>query len=73
MITRFCEDNTTFKGLSSDTKPLGMRNGDRFIEIDTGALLLYNEENPGWIPFVSNVDPASHLVGFGRVGYMIIE
>lgn len=72
MITVFSGANTIHKGLSGDTKPVPARNGDRYIEMDTGALLIFDEENTAWRPFVSQIDPTSNLVGFGRVGYMII-
>lgn len=72
MITTYGGANTIYKGLSSDTKPVPARNGDRFIEMDTGALLIFDEENTAWQLFVSNIDPTSNLVGFGRVGYMVI-
>ena len=35
-----------FRGLSTDTKPVGatVGNGSEFIEIDTGKIFLYNAE-----------------------------
>lgn len=72
MITRYSAVNTIYKGLSGDIKPAGARNGDRYIEMDTGSLLIFDEENTAWRPFVSQIDPTSNLVGFGRVGYMIV-
>lgn len=72
MITVYSGKNTTYKGLSSDTKPTGCRNGDRFKEIDTGAVLIYNEAAAEWNVFYSSVDPMSNLVGSGRVGYLVI-
>lgn len=72
MITKFGAINTKYKGLSSDAKPTGCRNGDRFLEIDTRVLLMYDEEGQGWNVIVSTTDPVSNLVGFGRIGYMAI-
>lgn len=72
MITRFSAINVVYKGLGADSKPANARNGDRFIEIDTGALLIFDEENTAWRELVSVVDPTSNLVGYGRVGYMKI-
>lgn len=72
MITVFSGINTIYKLLSTDQKPTGCRNGDRLKEIDTGALLLYNGATSEWNVFYSKVDPASNLVGSGRVGYMVI-
>lgn len=39
---------TTYNGLATDTKPTDARNGDAFIEIDTGKLFVYDEENVEW-------------------------
>lgn len=36
-------------GLSSDTKPEDAKNGDMFLEMDTGNLYAYDEENHEWI------------------------
>ena len=72
MITRFSGTNVVYKGLSDDDKPVDARNGDRFIEMDTGALLIFDEVNTAWYVLVSKTDPTSNLVGTGRVGYMKI-
>ena len=72
MITVFSGINTSYKGLSTDKKPTKARNGDRFFEIDTQALLLFDEQNSQWQVFKSKTDPVSSLIGVGRVGYMII-
>ena len=52
-------DNTnhpiTFKGLSTDTKPvlkwgdIDLRNGDQFLEMDSGDVYFYNGDNNSWI------------------------
>ena len=73
MITAFSGDNVIYKGIAEDSKPADARNGDRFIEMDTGALLIFDEENTAWRVLVTKTDPTSNLVGFGRVGYMIIS
>lgn len=36
--------------LSTDEKPLGLRNGSLCYEIDTGAISMYDAENKLWIP-----------------------
>lgn len=47
--------NETFYGLSTDTKPtvefeeLSIRNGQLFIEMDTGDGYMYDQENETWI------------------------
>lgn len=45
----------TLRGLSTDTKPttaygdLDIRNGDQFLEMDTGNVYFYNKETETWI------------------------
>ena len=39
---------TTYNGLSTDEKPINGRNGDAYIEIDTGKLFMYDAENAEW-------------------------
>ena len=39
---------TTYNGLSTDQKPLNGRNGDKFIEINTGKTYLYDEAGSQW-------------------------
>lgn len=39
---------TEYFGLSTDTKPTDARNGSKFTEIDTGVILMYDEENGEW-------------------------
>lgn len=39
---------TEYRGLSTDSKPTEARNGDLYIEIDTGSLYIYDEENDEW-------------------------
>ena len=41
----------TFYGLSSDAKPIdGVDNADRFMEMDTGDVYLFDEQNKTWLP-----------------------
>lgn len=46
MITR---QDTTFFGLSTDTKPSDVNNGTCFIEMDTGAIYFYDAANETWL------------------------
>ena len=40
----------TYNGLSTDTKPTAeVRNGDRFVEMDTGKFYMFDAENEQWI------------------------
>ena len=39
--------------LSSDTKPTDVANGSILIEIDTGAVYAFDEENGTWRAFTS--------------------
>lgn len=42
----------THYGLSSDTKPTdGVRNAERYLEMDTGKLFLYDADNEEWLPW----------------------
>ena len=41
----------THYGLSDDPKPMeGVNNADRYMEIDTGEVLLFDETNHRWWP-----------------------
>ena len=40
-----------YRGLSSDTKPDNAPNGSLFIEMDTGTVWIYDEENELWRAF----------------------
>lgn len=42
---------TEYRGLSTDTKPTDARNGDTFIEIDTGIVFIYDAESQAWLQF----------------------
>lgn len=37
--------------LSTDTKPVGMTNGSTLMEMDTGKVYMYDEENEQWRVF----------------------
>ena len=42
-----------YNGLHDDTKPTaGVRNGSVFIEIDTGKIFFFDEENVTWHEYV---------------------
>lgn len=43
----------TYNGLSTDTKPGSVRNGDTFIEMDTNKTYMYDEENAEWREILS--------------------
>lgn len=39
-----------YDGLKDDTKPTdGVRNGSVFVEMDTGLVYLFDEQNVAWI------------------------
>jgi len=38
-----------YTGLQADEKPLGVPNGSMFLEMDTGKLYRFDEENQTWI------------------------
>jgi len=42
-------NQTEYYGLSGDSKPSGVRNGDKFVEINTGKTFLYNETGAAWV------------------------
>lgn len=43
------EDNHMgYAGLSSDEKPLNVRNGSFFLEMDTGKVFAFDETNKMW-------------------------
>ena len=48
------KDEFEFRGMSTDTKPVGeydgraIANGSVFVEIDSGAVLMYDEGNESW-------------------------
>ena len=37
-------------GLSSDEKPMNLRNGSIFIEMDTSKVFAFDEANKTWLP-----------------------
>ena len=49
MITSVGEKTYEFRGLSTDEKPIDrVGNGSVFIEIDTGKVFMFDEENKEW-------------------------
>lgn len=41
----------TAYGLSADEKPIeDMKNADRFLEMDSGEMFLFDEQNQKWLP-----------------------
>lgn len=56
MVTVHGANNTNYKGLSTDTKPVGGANGDLFIEMDTSTSYLYDEQNAEWILYETDID-----------------
>ena len=45
-------ESTTFFGLSSDAKPVdGTKNGNAFIEMDTGKVYFFDAANSQWREF----------------------
>ena len=49
MITATNEKTYEFRGLSTDEKPVEkLGNGSVFIEIDTGKVFMFDEQNKVW-------------------------
>ena len=49
MITATNEKTYEFRGLSTDEKPVErVGNGSIFIEIDTGKVFMFDEQNKVW-------------------------
>lgn len=65
-LNPFESGQTKYVGLSTDTKPDG-KNGDLFIEIDTGSKYLYSKEDETWYEFSSG-GSADNIVGTAIVG-----
>ena len=52
MITTINEKTYEFRGLSSDEKPVeNVGNGSIFIEMDTGNVFIFDEQNKVWKEF----------------------
>lgn len=51
MITGYNDRTPQFNGLSSDEKPINstIGNGALFLEMDTGKVFVFDEENQEWI------------------------
>ena len=49
MITTINEKTYEFRGLSTDEKPIErVGNGSVFIELDTGKVFMFDEQNKVW-------------------------
>ena len=49
MITAINEKTYEFRGLSTDEKPVeNVGNGSIFIEMDTGKVFMFDEQNKVW-------------------------
>ena len=49
MITTINEKTYEFRGLSTDEKPVEkVGNGSVFIELDTGKVFMFDEQNKVW-------------------------
>ena len=49
MITTINEKTYEFRGLRTDEKPIeSVGNGSVFIEIDTGKVFIFDEQNKTW-------------------------
>ena len=49
MITTINEKTYEFRGLSTDEKPVErVGNGSVFIELDTGKVFIFDEQNKTW-------------------------
>ena len=49
MITRIYEiEYNSYRGLSTDNKPLEVPNGSEFLEMDTGTMCYYDADSESW-------------------------
>lgn len=44
-----------YEGLSTDTKPTGVPNGSRFLEMDTGDVYMYDADGITWIQYTGTI------------------
>lgn len=42
-------NTNTYVGLSTDTKPTDAKNADAFLEMNTGKVFIFDEDNATWI------------------------
>lgn len=61
MIRQVNLDMDEYRGKSTDTKPSGVANGTTFLEIDTGAKYMYDEENGEWCLMPSNINAEASI------------
>lgn len=47
--------NQQYEGLSTDTKPTGVPNGSRFLEMDTGDVYMYDADGSTWIQYTGTI------------------
>ena len=45
-----------FRGLSTDSKPRNAKNGQLFVEMDTGKTWIYDEQNNRWLSYTVTAD-----------------
>ena len=64
MITRIYEiEYNSYRGLSTDNKPLEVPNGSEFLEMDTGKTYLFDAASEEWIAMKSGGGGASTWYG----------
>lgn len=52
MVSAQTDKTYQFVGLSTDTKPSeNLANGSQFIEMDTGKVYFYSEDDGDWLEF----------------------
>lgn len=52
MVSAQTDKTYQFVGLSTDTKPTeNLSNGSQFIEMDTGKVYFYSEDDGDWLEF----------------------
>lgn len=44
-----------YEGLSTDTKPTGVPNGSRFLEMDTGDVYMYDADSSAWLQYTGTI------------------
>ena len=58
--------NNKYYGLSSDTKPSGVRIGFEFIEQDTGNSFIWDGSQ--WLPMWAHIGPTGKIGATGATG-----
>lgn len=49
IVTNELDKPTDVYLLSTDEKPMGVKNGSLCYEIDTGKIFMFDEENKNWV------------------------